>query len=148
MTFQNPIAFVKRIEIPMTIQGQAVTGFSIDLDELKALGDRFPIFGRQIRGEKIEMDLDARIELLNVAGAVVAKSLAPDATAAQLADVEKSAKGIVNEQRVELMETVLVTSFPELAAALKSAEGNAPAKPNRQQRRAGRSTGGTAKLRT
>lgn len=148
MTFQNPIGFVKRIEIPMTIQGQAVTGFAIELEELKALGDRFPIFGRQIRGERIEMDLDARVELLNVASAVVAKSLAPDATVAQLGEVEASAKGIGNEQRVELMEKVLVTSFPELTAALKSAEGNAPAKPNRQQRRAGRSTGGTAKPRT
>lgn len=148
MTFQNPIGFVKRIEIPMTIQGQDITGFAIDLEELKALGDRFPIFGRQIRGEKIEMDLDARVELLNVASAVVATSLAPDATGDQRAQVETSARAIANEQRVELMEKVLVTSFPELAAALKSAEGNVPAKPNRQQRRAVRSTGGGAKPRT
>lgn len=151
MTFQNPIGFVKRKEIPLVIDGQDVTGYKIDLEDLTDLGERYEWFGSMVRGEKVDQGAIPRTEMLKVANAVIALSLAPTATGAQRAEVEASARSIDAAERVDLMRMILSTSFKQLAAPLAaSAEGKAPTppKPNRQQRRAVRSTGGGAKPQT
>lgn len=150
MTFQNPLAFVKRRQIPLVVDGNDITGFSVDLEDLSDLGDRYEWFGKQIKGEKVDMDIVPRSEMLKVANAVIAMSLAPDASGEQRQVVETSAKAINAGERVDMLRTILGRSFEQLAAPLSAegnAEGTAP-KPNRRQRRAVPSTDGGAKPRT
>ena len=149
MTFQNPLAFVKRKTFALTISGQDMTATAIDLEELDELGERYPWFGKQMSGEAVDIDTVPKSEMLRVASSVIAAALAPDSAGAERQAVEASARNIDPAERAELMRTVLISSFPALASAL-SAEGNgqAPVKPNRAQRRAVRSKDGGAKPRT
>lgn len=152
MTFQNPLAFVKRKQFDLIIDGQTLVANAIDLEELEDLGDRFPWFGKQMRGEKVDIDTVPKSEMLKVASCVVAASLAPDTVGEQRRAVEASARNIDPGERAQLMREVLITSFPNLAEALSdesvaSAEGNVPA-PNRLQRRAARSNAGGEKPQT
>lgn len=152
MSFQNPLAFVKRKEILLTIGGETVTGYAIDLEELEAIGDRFPWFGKQMKGQKVDMDAVAKSDMLRAANTMIAASLAPDASDAERQVVENSARNIDAEERGGLMRTIMIGSFPKIAAVLdEDAEGNVKAdltKANRQQRRAVRSKDGGKKPRT
>lgn len=150
MTFQNPLAFLKRKQFPLTISGQDITANAIDLEELDALGERYAWFGKQINGEKVDTDSVPKIEMLKVASSVIAASLAPESAGVERQAVEASARNIDPSERADLMREVLIRSFPQMAATLSSAEGNdpTPPKPNRQQRRAARSKDGGAKPRT
>ncbi|MBB5700012.1 hypothetical protein [Sphingomonas yantingensis] len=151
MTFQNPLAFVKRKTIPLTINGTEVTGYAVDLEELDELGERYAWFGSQMKGEKVDMDTVPKSEMLRVANAMIAASIAPDASPEQRRTVEGSARNIDAGERVDLMRTIMTSSFPKIAKAVVDEEGNVlaePVKPNRQQRRGARSKAGGAKPQT
>lgn len=143
------LSFVKRKEIPLVIMGQKVTGYQVDIEELELIGERYPWFGDQIAGRPVDTDAVSRSDMLRVASAIIAASVEPDTEGDERAGIEADARKIPAAERADLMSTILAKSFPEMAKALESAEGNAkPAKPNRAQRRAATSKSGGDKPQT
>lgn len=143
MNFVNPIDFVERDEIKLTIKGKPVTGYAIDLDEMTKLGKQFPWFGERLKGKDISHGDVPEDEVLDVSAIIVATCVAPDARGAERDAVIASARKIRFADRIDLMQQIITGSFPESGAV--DAEGNVKVAGNRSQRRAARSKGGGVK---
>jgi len=144
VTVHNALAHVN----PTTIRsfraaGRDVEFAEIGIDHLGELMRRFPVFEKKLNGEEVHVDTAEWKELCAVG---IAMALAPDATPAERAEIEESARGMKRMEREIAFITVFKASFPEYDEAFTESEAAmgtrlatkaAPA--NRTARRATRS---------
>lgn len=153
MTIHNALAHVQPNSLStFRASGQDVTFQEIGFDNLNELLRRFPSLSSKLKGEDVKPDA---AEYAAMCAAGIAMALEPDATEAERAPIEASARLMKRIERELAFMTVFRASFPQYDEAFTESEAPTGkplvtiAKPaNRTARRATRSSAGKTKART